>query len=1273
MLKNIFMKSLLILFVALVVNSNVFAQLSEPSEFRSSFQERKKSTMDGNLMRATYHNFGQGGTVNKSANPDEIAYEYPRNTGRQYMLFQMIFVGAEVSNQATGGSAFPIVDVANLRTSNTGSSWSLNPIAGYSNSSTTEIARSDRGLGYPSGNTWPPYWPDKTFDGGDGWPNSWNGYFGRDQFNADIEFYYRAGDDLYSRYLNTTTNNRLWRPDSTDETRGGLGFIVDTRIMAWTQTLINSTHFNIFELTNDASFDYDKVAFGIWIADFVGNNASNDIPQFDEIQATAYITDQDRVLSEPIFDGPIGEMGLKFLETPGNAIDGIDNDADSYRYDGQNANPVGIQLYTSENKDLYANLLTTNGGFHTINTLRDSVIPYFTAADFLGRTINPGDKIVLIGDNDERIIARYPVGGGTVVSQGRTITLPANGLSVLEALDITTKIHADLIDNDLDGLIDENEPNHLDKNITRNATDTVGVSIAVRHINYLFFAVGDTIQRGLIVPNRLIRNRINSDATFASLVNDDFNGLYINKYTAAPMIDEARDDYFDNDDDWNSLIDDVGISGNEETASDGLADGKPTSGAGTVQPGEPSIDKTDVSETDLIGVSRVSIFAAGLLQTGQDDSNWLNYLIPGDFVTSPLKSQDSDIFVSSSLFPLRRGKTERFAVAVTAVQTKSQTRANDRRATNNNLEQATKAYESDYQFATAPIPPIVKSVTGDGFVTLYWEPNAEQSFDRYLQKLTGNGYDFEGYKIYKATDDAFEDARVITDAYGNPQFMQEIAVFDKVDGYYGLHPVNVNGVQYDMGSETGLKYSFTDRNVVNGKNYYYAVVAYDFGSITAGIAPSESPIQISRNPDGSLTLGLNVVNVRPSDEQSGFVNPESPFVNLINGSPGGTIDLEITDPYALKENAVYNIVFEDTLIASTIVGRPDTIKTKNFSLIDVTDTVVDTLIYKSTDFNGEYLPVTDGFNLTLTNKNALEINTESTRWIPVDTTKNIHTTEVVVQTRPKVNDYNLVIGDAVGFGQSTAGVIQSTRGPISLPSVATNFKIFSPYEGNIEVPYVFLDYNKNNNPRDTQAYPDSTEPGVLSSYVGVLGSVPDAVYFYETVNGVPNVLTYRVQMNALREGTTVKTRNPQVGDTLKIRTTKPFTRNDLFEIRINAENVPKIDTDQAKTDLDEIKVVPNPYVVTSPYEPRRTVNNPIQQRELHFTKIPVPSTLRIFTVSGVMIREIKIETGNPRLFNGTYVWDMLTKDNLEISYGVYLYHIEAPGIGNKTGKFAVIK
>ena len=41
--------------------------------------------------------------------------------------------------------------------------------------------------------------------------------------------------------------------------------------------------------------------------------------------------------------------------------------------------------------------------------------------------------------------------------------------------------------------------------------------------------------------------------------------------------------------------------------------------------------------------------------------------------------------------------------------------------------------------------------------------------------------------------------------------------------------------------------------------------------------------------------------------------------------------------------------------------------------------------------------------------------------------------------------------------------------------------------------------------------------------------------------------------------------------------------------------------------------------------------------------------------------------------NGTEIWNMLTKDNMEIGFGIYIYHIDAGEIGQKVDKFAVIK
>jgi len=41
--------------------------------------------------------------------------------------------------------------------------------------------------------------------------------------------------------------------------------------------------------------------------------------------------------------------------------------------------------------------------------------------------------------------------------------------------------------------------------------------------------------------------------------------------------------------------------------------------------------------------------------------------------------------------------------------------------------------------------------------------------------------------------------------------------------------------------------------------------------------------------------------------------------------------------------------------------------------------------------------------------------------------------------------------------------------------------------------------------------------------------------------------------------------------------------------------------------------------------------------------------------------------------DGQESWDLVSKDGMDIAFGVYVYQIDAPGIGQKIGKFAVIK
>ena len=63
-------------------------------------------------------------------------------------------------------------------------------------------------------------------------------------------------------------------------------------------------------------------------------------------------------------------------------------------------------------------------------------------------------------------------------------------------------------------------------------------------------------------------------------------------------------------------------------------------------------------------------------------------------------------------------------------------------------------------------------------------------------------------------------------------------------------------------------------------------------------------------------------------------------------------------------------------------------------------------------------------------------------------------------------------------------------------------------------------------------------------------------------------------------------------------------------------------------------------------------------------------TIRIYTLSGELVNTIEHESG---VDNGREFWNLLNHDGFSVAYGVYLAHIDAPGVGEKLIKFALIK
>jgi hypothetical protein len=101
----------------------------------------------------------------------------------------------------------------------------------------------------------------------------------------------------------------------------------------------------------------------------------------------------------------------------------------------------------------------------------------------------------------------------------------------------------------------------------------------------------------------------------------------------------------------------------------------------------------------------------------------------------------------------------------------------------------------------------------------------------------------------------------------------------------------------------------------------------------------------------------------------------------------------------------------------------------------------------------------------------------------------------------------------------------------------------------------------------------------------------------------------------------------------------------------------------ATTSLDEIKVVPNPYVSANVFE-----TDPYE-RELHFTHLPAECVIRIYNIAGELIKVLNHDNGTSEAS-----WNLRSSSNQEVSPGLYVYHISSPVVsGQKVDKFLIIK
>ncbi len=108
------------------------------------------------------------------------------------------------------------------------------------------------------------------------------------------------------------------------------------------------------------------------------------------------------------------------------------------------------------------------------------------------------------------------------------------------------------------------------------------------------------------------------------------------------------------------------------------------------------------------------------------------------------------------------------------------------------------------------------------------------------------------------------------------------------------------------------------------------------------------------------------------------------------------------------------------------------------------------------------------------------------------------------------------------------------------------------------------------------------------------------------------------------------------------------------------------DVSTAKSALDLIRVVPNPYYGRS--GAGRGVYEVSQvDTRVKITNLPQKCTIRIFTLNGVLVRTFRKDSDQP-----DQEWDLKNEYGVPIASGPYIIHIDAPGLGQKVVKFFAI-
>ena len=683
---------------------------------------------------------------------------------------------------------------------------------------------------------------------------------------------------------------------------------------------------------------------------------------------------------------------------------------------------------------------------------------------------------------------------------------------------------------------------------------------------------------------------------------------------------------------------------------------------------------------------------------------------------NPLPAGDRRIVLNTGPFEMVLGDTQEVVVALLGGISSDRLRSISKLKFTDQFVQ--DAYNNFFEVPSPPAAPQVRVTELDRAVLLDWGWNPEGISA--TEEVSSSGFVFEGYNLYQ-----------LPSAEATLDQGTKLATYDLENGVttiLGIDLDEASGIVLDVpkqiGSDFGIKrYVKLTRDVlrgrplVNGQRYYFAVTAYNRNTAEgAAVTTLESPPQVFVTVPQPPPMGKRYLTeaeeVIEADHSAG-VSDGSVRAVVVNPTLTTGDDYEVS--FAQDDEGATTWSLRNTSAGIPLLtGQADQTGAGFYIGTDGIEVAVSGPPNGMKDWEipsgerwwtwAEAFFGAEGFNGAMTgdpNHNwfepstvtAADLRTVEIRFTSVVEAEGENQYKPVDPNNENVSwAYRYLRGagaDPPGAGDLTT-VAEAARYDWSKYIVNTEGPGIYVYQDRVPIALSAWDIESDPPRRLEVGFLENNLPGGLvngaygpawySTASNVAGGGPrewlfifDADYT-QPGEDTPALTDYGLlPMNSQDAGEPViplmwaifaarrvEDRFPQDGDSFLLVANHVNTVADVFSFMVpgSAESA-----EYRKEDLKKINVFPNPYFGVNEAETSR------YSHFITFSYLPARATIRIFDLGGTLVRTLEKDDADPYLR-----WDLNNDNELPIASGMYIAHIEMPGINkSKILKLAIVQ